>query len=117
VSQGSTDGKITPVMAKSDWLTNLRERDDGLTQLQAFLSAAPVIAGGGAQGGDGAANQGRRTGEGPDMNRVAFTGAEREMARLLNPHDSKGVLERVAKFRAQGGSVHYGRAAEEEAEE
>jgi phage I-like protein len=114
LAQGQTDEKLTPAMLKSDWITKLRDREDGVEQLTAFLAAAPKQMSSGT--GDG--NQPRRrSGDVIDATGVKFTAAEREMARLLHPHNTKDVLERIAKFRAAGGRVNFGRPADDEGEE
>jgi phage I-like protein len=43
VKQGETDSKISPAMAKGEWIAQLRGKVDGCEQLRAFLASAPKL--------------------------------------------------------------------------
>jgi phage I-like protein len=44
VKQGEADAKISPAMAKGEWIAQLRGKVDGCEQLRAFLATAPKLA-------------------------------------------------------------------------
>ena len=110
VASGSASGQLTPAMLKGEWLTQLRSSEGGAKQLKAFLATAPKVELAGATKPAAAAQNGE-TSTGPNdvVAHVTFSADEMAMAKLLQPHREKEVLERVAKFRASGGRVPYQR--------
>lgn len=43
VAEGQTEGKLSPAMAKSEWVAQMRAREDGVDTLRAFLASAPKL--------------------------------------------------------------------------
>lgn len=43
VADGLSDGKLSPAMAKGEWVAQMRDRQDGVDMLRAFLASAPKL--------------------------------------------------------------------------
>jgi phage I-like protein len=87
--QADLDGKMTPAMAKGEWIAEMRTAPNGVATLKSFLARAPVVVS-------------RKTlvEEAGEADNVELTDAEITVAKKMTGDDSMALKKRLDMLRA-----------------